>query len=140
MTENNQNQSKNRLAEERTDLADRRTTYARTRTFQAAERTYSAWVRTGFPIAGAGVTLGRALRSSSGETAALTIGGILVFLGMLTFCYAWFEYKMTYDYIKSMPSGSEDTEQNFRLNFIIVSLITFILLGASILGFLFMFF
>jgi len=134
------NKSRNALAEERTKLAEDRTVYARTRTFQAAERTYSAWVRTGFPIAGAGVTLGGFLRDNNDAAIGSIIGGILIVLGILTFLYAWIEYKITYDYIRSTISDSEESGRPTRLNFITVSVITFILLSASVLGFFFAFF
>jgi len=135
-----ENQDKNTLAEARTDLADERTVYAKTRTFQAAERTYSAWVRTGFPIASAGVTLGSILRDRSGATVGSIIGGTLIVLGILTFLYAWIEYKVTYNYLRNTLSDSEESDHPSRLNFITVSIITSVLLAASVLGFFFAFF
>ena len=57
------------------ELAELRTTFARTRTYQAAEKTYTAWIRTGFTVAGAGVTLGTALRDTRSQSMALVYRG-----------------------------------------------------------------
>lgn len=90
--------SSQELAEERTRLAELRNSLAESRTLQAAERTYAAWIRTGFTIAGAGWTLGQALRDSESRNIALLLGGALIVLGLLCFVYGWLGFKAVFDY------------------------------------------
>ncbi|PJH69294.1 hypothetical protein CVR96_27075, partial [Salmonella enterica subsp. enterica serovar Typhimurium] len=43
--------------------------------------------------------MGGFLRDNNDAAIGSIIGGILIVLGILTFLYAWIEYKITYDYI-----------------------------------------
>lgn len=130
-----QSQSKNELAELRTRLAEMRNTMAESRTLLAAERTYAAWIRTGFTIAGAGWTLGTALRNSADATAGLVLGGTLILLGMLAFIYAWIAFKAVYDYLQEYVS--DDTEMNYpsKLNLTTVTITSVVLVVVFAAGF-----
>lgn len=120
-------------------LAAVRTAMARSRTFMAAERTFSAWIRTGFAIAGAGATIGTALKNSDSPELSWTIGAALIVVGMLTFLYAWRSYKNVYDFIRHRYELMDVDTQSFQFNLITITVITIILLAASLLGFYLMF-
>lgn len=131
----NQTQSNNELAELRTDLAEMRNTMAESRTLLAAERTYAAWVRTGFTIAGAGWTLGTALRDSADATAGLILGGILIFLGLLSFIYAWIAFKAVYDYLKKHVADDSGMNYPSTLNLTTVTMTSVLLILVFSAGF-----
>lgn len=120
---------------DRNTLAEMRTSFARTRTYQSAERTYSAWIRTGFSVASAGVALGTALSKTRYSTLALIIGTILILLGMGTFIYAWHSFKEAYKYIEKYYETDVINLQSFKLNTIIVTVFSMVLLITSVLGF-----
>ncbi len=120
-------------------LAAVRTAMARSRTFMAAERTFSAWIRTGFAIAGAGATIGTALKNSDSRELSWTIGAALIVVGMLAFLYAWRSYKNVYDFIRHRYELMDVDTQSFQFNLITITVITIILLAASLLGFYLMF-
>lgn len=128
----------NELAESRTHLAKERNSLAESRTLQAAERTYVAWVRTGFTIAGAGWTMGTALRNTEGSTLGLFIGGILMFLGMISFIYAWISYKAIYDYLKGDLADAVERNYPSNLNLITVTITSTTLVLVFIIGFVFL--
>ncbi|GEK89140.1 protein of unknown function [Alkalibacterium putridalgicola] len=136
----NKKQSKNELAELRTDLAEMRNAMAESRTLLAAERTYAAWIRIGFTLAGAGWTLGTALRDTENATVGLILGGCLIFLGMFSFIYAWIGYKAVYDYLKGY--FSDTTERNYpsTLNLTTVTIISVVLLIVFAAGFVLLLF
>lgn len=116
--------SSQQLAEERTELAALRNELAESRTLQAAERTYAAWVRTGFTIAGAGWTLGQALRNSENRTVALILGGALIVLGLLCFVFAWIDFKAVFDYIKRASESPDEKKYPFTMNLITVTILS----------------
>lgn len=125
---------KNELAEFRTELAEMRSSMAESRTLQAAERTYAAWIRTGFTIAGAGWTLGTALRDSESATIALILGGTLILLGMFSFIYAWIGFRAVYNYLKEQYEEKEGKDYPTKLNLTtvtIMSLVLFIVFAAG---------
>lgn len=117
-------------------LADKRTTLARDRTFYAIERTLAAWIRTGFSIAGAGVTLATALRNTSSRELSLTMGTLMIIMGILTFIYALYEYFESYRFIQEVYSDPQDQIQNFRINLIAATVLTVALIIISIMGLL----
>lgn len=117
-------------------LADKRTTLARDRTFYAIERTLAAWIRTGFSIAGAGVTLATALRNTSSRELSLTMGTLMIIMGILTVIYALYEYFESYRFIQEVYSDPQDQIQNFRINLIAATVLTVALIIISIMGLL----
>lgn len=117
-------------------LADKRTTLARDWTFYAIERTLAAWIRTGFSIAGAGVTLATALRNTSSRELSLTMGTLMIIMGILTFIYALYEYFESYRFIQEVYSDPQDQIQNFRINLIAATVLTVALIIISIMGLL----
>lgn len=124
----------------RDDLASKRTSLARGRSFFALERTFAAWIRTGFAISGAGVTLGTALRNTSSREISLIMGSLLIIMGIMTFIYALYEYFETYKFIKDIYYDENQPIQDFRFNAItavilIVSLITISILGLLLIIF-----
>ncbi|GAA0353315.1 hypothetical protein GCM10008932_02930 [Alkalibacterium iburiense] len=132
---NDQPQDKNELAEFRTELAEMRSSMAESRTLLAAERTYAAWIRTGFTIAGAGWTLGTALRDSEGATAGLILGGALIILGMFSFIFAWIGFKAIYDYLKEQFKDDDDKSYPTTLNLTTVTVISVVLFVVFAAGF-----
>lgn len=130
-----QSQSKNELAELRTELAEMRSSMAESRTLLAAERTYAAWIRTGFTVAGAGWTLGTALRDSESATVGLILGGTLILLGMLSFIYAWIGFKAIYDYLQENFSEMTDNNYPSRLNLTTVTITSVVLVLVFAAGF-----
>ncbi len=129
-----ESKSSEELARNRTDLAHLRSELAQSRTLQAAERTYASWVRTGFTIAGAGWTLGQALRNSEGRNMPLLLGGALIILGLMCFIYAWLGFKRVYDYLK-YTFGDENEKDPFTMNLITVTILSATLFGIFVLGF-----
>lgn len=129
-----ESKSSEELARNRTDLAHLRSELAQSRTLQAAERTYASWVRTGFTIAGAGWTLGQALRNSEGRNMSLLLGGALIILGLMCFIYAWLGFKRVYDYLK-YTFGDENEKDPFTMNLITVTILSATLFGIFVLGF-----
>jgi uncharacterized membrane protein YidH (DUF202 family) len=130
-----ESKSSEELARSRTDLAQLRSELAQSRTVQAAERTYAAWVRTGFTIAGAGWTLGQALRNSEAGNMSLLLGGALIILGLMCFIYAWLGFKRVYDYLKYTFGDDEDKNHPFTMNLITVTILSVTLFGIFVLGF-----
>lgn len=55
MGDDNQDKSKNGLAEDRTEWAQERTHWAEDRTLMANERTFAGWIRTGLAAVGIGL-------------------------------------------------------------------------------------
>lgn len=125
-----------KLAEIRTELAETRSSMAESRTILAAERTYASWVRTGFTFAGAGWTLATAFLQTDNASTALIIGGILVFLGMFAFIYAWIGFKVVYDYLNKQFPEKTDTRYPSHLNLITVTIISVVLLLVFGAGFI----
>lgn len=121
--------------EKKNEMAEIRTTYARTRTLMAAERTYSAWIRTGFTVSTAGITIGKILRQTTSSKLALLIGTTLIVLGISTFAYAWIGFYKTYIYIKENYKSDEIRPQSFRKNLFAITAFSFLLAFTSILGF-----
>ena len=129
LTENDlKNKTSTQMAENRTDMA-------KSRTLLAAERTYSAWIRTGFAIASAGLTIGKALRDTGSAQIALLIGGALIIIGMLTFVYAWINYRSIYHHLLESYGSEKEKKMPFNLNMTAISFFTISLLMISILGF-----
>lgn len=120
-------------------MAEVRTSLARSRTYLAAERTFAAWIRTGFAIAGAGVTLGTALNDTESRELSWAIGGSLIFVGLYCFIFAWRGYKNIHEYITRNYEKRGLEAQSFSFHFFTISLITLVLSVASILGFYLMF-
>lgn len=115
-------------------LADKRTTLARDRTFYAVERTLAAWIRTGFSIAGAGVTLATALRNTTTRGLSLAMGSMMIIIGILIFIYALYEYFVSYRFIQEVYSDPQDKIQNYRINIIAATILTVALIIISIMG------
>lgn len=130
-----QAKDKNELANMRTELAELRNSMAESLTLLAAERTYAAWVRTGFTIAGAGWTLGTALRESDAATIGVILGGTLVLLGMFSFIYAWIGFKAVYDYLKANLTDTKEINYPSKLNLTTVTVISFVLFLVFAAGF-----
>lgn len=116
------------------ELAERRTALAQNCSFLATERTFAAWIRTGFSLAGIGISFASFLQGVTSELVANSIGIMLDLLGMLTFVYAWIEYKMSYHFIKNTYDEATIPRQQFRLNFIYGTVLITVLLLISILG------
>lgn len=117
-------------------FAEVRTSLARSRTYLAAERTFSAWIRTGFTIAGAGVTLGTALKNDAhSRVLSLVIGTALISVGIFSFVFAWYDFKKVHDYITSKYEKHELETQSFSFNFLTVTVMAIVLIIASVLGF-----
>ncbi|WP_027107797.1 YidH family protein [Lacticigenium naphthae] len=129
----------NEMTTQRNQLAKKRTQLAENRTFQAAERTYSAWIRTGFSISTAGLTIGKILHDSAEGNIALLIGGMLIFIGMSTFVYAWIGYKNVYDDLRKDSMIREGEARPFKTNIVGVSILTVALLVVAMLGLWLMF-
>lgn len=119
----------------KTEMAEIRTTYARTRTLMAAERTYSAWIRTGFTVSTAGVTIGKILRETTYKFLTLTIGTTLIVLGIATFIYAWVGFYQTYCYIRDHYEADLIRPQSFMKNLFSITVFSVLLMVASVLGF-----
>ncbi|MBU5668438.1 DUF202 domain-containing protein [Peptoniphilus sp. MSJ-1] len=112
-------------------LAEKRTSLAQNRSLLASERTFAAWIRTGFAIAGAGVTISEVLKNSKNFEYSNKIGILLVLLGIATFLYAWFEYRGNYKFISESYEDSNEKLQNFKMNFIAGSILIFALIIIS---------
>jgi len=124
---------------DKNNMAEVRTSLARSRTYMAAERTFAAWIRTGFAIAGVGVTLGTALKDTHSRWVSWVIATSLVFVGIFSFIYAWHEYKDVYDYITTLYKKRNLDTQSFYFNYFALTTITIILVVSSLLGFYLMF-
>ncbi|WP_277630493.1 DUF202 domain-containing protein [Atopococcus tabaci] len=127
--------SSNELAQDRNKLAKLRNELAESRTLQAAERTYAAWIRTGFTIAGAGWTLGTALRDSESQNVALLLGGALIILGLMCFVYAWFGFKAVFDYLRESSVLQGEKEYPFTMNLTTVTILSVTLFIIFVVAF-----
>lgn len=121
--------SSNELAEIRTSLAHGRSLYA-------AERTFAAWIRTGFSISGAGVTLATALQNTASRKISLVMGTILILAGIVMFGYALYEYRRSFKYIKDVYNVSDDeaSTQNFKFSMASATFLSVILIAVSLMG------
>ncbi len=135
MSTDNQRFPENPNTKKREILAEKRTTFARGRSFYAVERTFAAWIRTGFAISGAGVTLGKALQNSDSSDWALIMGGILIVMGIFTFGFAYYEYLESYRFINRVYESFDEPIQNFKNNIIAATILIFTLIIVSIMGF-----
>lgn len=127
--EENTELSSNELAEIRTSLAHGRSLYA-------AERTFAAWIRTGFSISGAGVTLATALQNTTSRTISLVMGTILILAGIIMFAYALYEYRRSFNYIKEVYNvkDEEASTQNFKFNIASATFLSVVLIVVSLMG------
>lgn len=124
------------LSSERTNLADKRNVLALKRNAQSGERTYSAWVRTGFSIVSAGIAFSGWLSKSDEHLLSNIIGSILVTVGLMSFSYVWFGYYKMYNWLKANATKEQKEGIPHKLDFIIISLVTVMLLIASITAYI----
>lgn len=122
------------LAEERTSLAENRTKLAHGRSILAVERTFAAWVRTGFSISGAGATIAGLLKNMKPLGAGGLIGSILIVTGVLTFIYAWIEFRNSYKYINKIFPPDQYSANSFKFNYTYVTIFTIVLLWVCLSG------
>lgn len=127
-------QQENQERPDRNTLAEQRTSYARGRSLYAAERTFAAWIRTGFSISGAGVTLATALQNTASRDISLIMGAILILTGIMTFAYALFEYFKSYRFIRDIYNADEIKIQSFRINFVTATVLSTVLILVSLMG------
>lgn len=118
------------------ELAEIRTSLAHGRSLYAAERTFAAWIRTGFSISGAGVTLATALQNTASRMISLVMGTILVLAGIIMFGYALYEYRNSFKYIKEVydVSNDEASTQNFKFNLASATFLSVVLIVVSLMG------
>lgn len=128
-----------RFAVDTNHMAEVRTSLASSRTYLAAERTFAAWIRTGFNISGVGVTVGTALKDTQTRWISWTIAVALTSVGIFSFIYGWYQYKSVYHYIKSHFTGENLSAQSFSFNYHAMTIITVILVLASLMGIFLMF-
>ena len=123
------------LAGERTSLASQRNEFSLKRSLQSAERTFTSWIRTGFSIVSASVTLTGLLSKSEIVAFSNTIGVVLILLGSATFIYAWHSYYRTYKFLKILADEEHIESVLQKSELIIITIIAFTLLIASIAAF-----
>lgn len=92
MAEHETDQFTREDVDERTELARQRTTGAATRTVLANERTFTAWLRTGLSAIALGLAAPRLLTTAENAEVALTLGLMLIVLGVITGVLAAYRY------------------------------------------------
>lgn len=122
------------LAEDRTRLAEIRNDYAESRTIQAAQRTYAAWTRTGFTLASTGWAFSRTLQEINPGAMPLLIGGILMALGVVSFIYGWYGFRAVYKFLQE-TTLMVDQKYPYRMDYVLVTIMTIVLVIVFILGF-----
>lgn len=125
----NKDENKQELAEDRTEKASERTRYAEDRTLLANKRTFAGWSRTSLACIGVGLGFQAIFRSVEPTWVAKSIATSLILLGVFII---WQAHRRAAD-LREKKSGSDlrlMDPTNFKVMAIAISLASAVLIGA----------